>query len=237
MNRPGSDISSPYDLTFRTTPVENDGIGMPHGKPGAVQESANRLRVPLTQFTIPKPITRITGIHGNGLHDQDVPSTSHVLDQGIDILAFSAAIRALGLSNRDLQPKKLSNFIRSGYLQIQLICSLILFQFKGNEGVSRDQLYDSVCEVFPMTTYSNFRKILRIGVDNEIFIRSRSREDSRRTLYGLSDDMLEPLCTYFLSILVDFGDLYSRVISEGVSDSGMLKLLSRITDNAKIKKK
>ena len=87
-----------------------------------------------------------------------------------------------------------------------------------------------------MTTYSNFRKILRIGVDNEIFIRSRSREDSRRTLYRLSDDMLEPLCTYFLSILVDFGDLYSRVISEGVSDSGMLKLLSRITDNARIKK-
>ena len=49
------------------------------------------------------------------------------IDQGIDILAFSAAIRALGLSNRDLQPKKLSNFIRSGYLQIQLICSVILF--------------------------------------------------------------------------------------------------------------
>ena len=53
MNRPGSDISSPYDLTFRTTPVENDGIGMPHGKPGAVQESANRFRVPLTQFAVP----------------------------------------------------------------------------------------------------------------------------------------------------------------------------------------
>ena len=82
------------------------------------------------------------------------------IDQGIDILAFSAAIRALGLSNRELQPKKLSNFIRSGYLQIQLICSVILYQFRGEEGVSRDELYDSVCEVFPMTTYSNFRKIL-----------------------------------------------------------------------------
>ena len=33
------------------------------------------------------------------------------VDQGIDILAFSAAIRALGLSNRDLKPKKLSNYI------------------------------------------------------------------------------------------------------------------------------
>ena len=43
------------------------------------------------------------------------------LDQGIDILAFSSAIRAMGLSNRDTQPKKLSNYIRSGYLQIQLI--------------------------------------------------------------------------------------------------------------------
>ena len=157
------------------------------------------------------------------------------IDQGIDILAFSAAIRALGLSNRDLQPKKLSNFIRSGYLQIQLICSVILFQFKGDPGVSRDKLYDSVCEVFPMTTYSNFRKILRTGVDNEIFIRSRSQEDSRRTLYRLSEEMLDPLCEYFLSILGDFGNLYSTVISEGVSDQDMLKLLSRISDNTLIR--
>ena len=157
------------------------------------------------------------------------------IDQGIDILAFSAAIRALGLSNRDLQPKKLSNFIRSGYLQIQLICSVILYQFNGKEGISRDELYDSICEVFPMTTYSNFRKILRLGVDNEIFVRKRSEVDSRRTLYSLSDDMLEPLCQYFLSILGDFGNLYSGVISERVSDEGILNLLSRITDNAKIK--
>ncbi|MBH11166.1 MAG: hypothetical protein CMG74_12610 [Candidatus Marinimicrobia bacterium] len=157
------------------------------------------------------------------------------LDQGIDILAFSAAIRALGLSNRDLQPKKLSNFIRSGYLQIQLICSIILYQFKGHKGIGRDELYDSICEVFPLTTYANYRKILRIGVDNEIFVRTRSKEDSRRTLYSLSDDMLEPLCQYFLSILGDFGNLYSGVISESVSNEGIFKLLSRITDNAKIK--
>ena len=39
-------------------------------------------------------------------------------NQGIEVLAFAAAIRALGLSNRDLQPRKLSNYIRSGYLQI-----------------------------------------------------------------------------------------------------------------------
>ena len=48
-------------------------------------------------------------------------------NQGLEVLAFAAAIRALGLSNRDLQPRKLSNYIRSGYLQIQIICSIILF--------------------------------------------------------------------------------------------------------------
>ena len=156
------------------------------------------------------------------------------IDEGIDILAFSAAIRALGLSNRDLQPKRLSNFIRSGYLQIQLICSLILFQFRGDEGVGRDQLYDSICEVFPMTTYSNFRKVLRTGVDNDILLRNRSRLDSRRTLYSLSPDMVEPLCRYFISILDDFGTLYSEVISDGVEDQDVMKLLRRITDNTKL---
>ena len=49
------------------------------------------------------------------------------INQGMEILAFAAAMRALGLSNRDLQPRKLSNYIRSGYLQIQIICSIILF--------------------------------------------------------------------------------------------------------------
>tara|TARA_Y100000590_G_scaffold417092_1_gene516478 strand:+ start:549 stop:1112 length:564 start_codon:yes stop_codon:yes gene_type:complete len=154
------------------------------------------------------------------------------VDQGIDILAFSAAIRALGLSNRDLKPKKLSNYIRSGYLQVQLICSIILYQFRGENGVSRDELYDSICEVFPMTTYSNYRKVLRSGVDNEIFIRSRSTDDSRRTLYSLSNDMVEPICKYFLSILGDFADLYSQVLQEGVSNEDMLKLISRIYDNS-----
>ena len=157
------------------------------------------------------------------------------IDQGIDILAFSAAIRALGLSNRDLEPKRLSNYIRSGYLQIQLICAVILFQFRGQEGVSRDDLYDAICEVFPLTTYSNFRKVLRSGVDNEVFIRTRAKEDSRRTLYTLSDDMLEPICRYFLSILGDFGKLYSQVIDEGLSDKDILKLLERITANTGLK--
>tara|TARA_B100000029_G_scaffold337879_1_gene330126 strand:+ start:340 stop:897 length:558 start_codon:yes stop_codon:yes gene_type:complete len=157
------------------------------------------------------------------------------VDQGIDLLAFSAAIRALGLSNRDLEPKRLSNYIRSGYLQIQLICSVILYQFRGDEGVSRDDLYDSVCQVFPLTTYANFRKVLRTGVDNEIFIRERGHVDSRRTVYTISPEMIDPLCSYFLSILKDFGSLYSDVISEGLSNNDILKLLSRITENTKLK--
>ena len=152
-------------------------------------------------------------------------------DQGIDILAFSSAIRAMGLSNRDTQPKKLSNYIRSGYLQIQLICSVILFQLRGDKGVSRDDLYDSVCEVFPMTTYSNFRKVLSRGVDSEIFIRTKDHIDNRRTIYSLSDDMVEPISVYFLSILSDFGSLYSQVIAGGLDQQDLVKLLERLKTN------
>tara|TARA_B100000029_G_scaffold482746_1_gene533282 strand:+ start:179 stop:766 length:588 start_codon:yes stop_codon:yes gene_type:complete len=153
------------------------------------------------------------------------------VDQGIDVLAFSSAIRAMGLSNRSTQPKKLSNYIRSGYLQIQLICSVILFQLRGETGASRDDLYDSVCEVFPMTTYSNFRKVLSRGVDNEIFIRTKDKVDNRRTIYSLSEDMVEPISTYFLSILSDFGNLYSQVIADGLDQRDVLKLLERLKTN------
>ena len=156
------------------------------------------------------------------------------IDQGIDILAFSSAIRAMGLSNRDTQPKKLSNYIRSGYLQIQLICSVILFQLRGDKGVSRDDLYDSVSEVFPMTTYSNFRKVLSRGVESEIFIRTKDEIDNRRTIYSLSEDMVEPLASYFLSILSDFGNLYSQVITDGLDQRDMLKLLERLKANTGI---
>tara|TARA_B100001175_G_scaffold309829_1_gene312049 strand:- start:318 stop:950 length:633 start_codon:yes stop_codon:yes gene_type:complete len=131
--------------------------------------------------------------------------------QGIEVLAFAAAIRALGLSNRELQPRKLSNYIRSGYLQIQIICSIILFQFRGDRGVSRDDLYDSVCDVFPATTFANFRKILSIGVDSEIIVREKDSNDSRRTLYRISENMLEPLRRYFTSTVKDFDMLFSGV--------------------------
>ena len=77
-------------------------------------------------------------------------------NQGIEVLAYAATARALGLSNRDLQPRKLSNYLRSGYLQVQIVSSVILFQFRGDKGVSRDDLYDSLCDVFPAVTFANF---------------------------------------------------------------------------------
>ena len=52
-------------------------------------------------------------------------------NQGMEILAFAAAMRALGLSNRDLQPRKLSNYIRSGYLQSKLYVQSYCFNLEG----------------------------------------------------------------------------------------------------------
>ena len=149
-------------------------------------------------------------------------------EQGIDLLAYSVALRALGLANKDTRPKKLSNYIQSGYLQVQLISSVILFQLRGDEGVSRDDLYDSICEVLPLTSYANYRKILRIGVDNEIFTRTRSKIDSRRTMYHLSNEMIEPLCNYYARILSDFGKLYSEAVDDQLSQEEILKLIYRL---------
>ena len=132
-------------------------------------------------------------------------------NQGIEVLAYAATARALGLSNRDLQPRRLSNFLRSGYLQVQLISSVILFQFRGDKGVSRDDLYDSVCDVFPAVTFANFRKVLATGVDSEIFIREKDTIDSRRTLYRISEEMMEPLRVYFSSVIRDFDQLFTGV--------------------------
>ena len=152
------------------------------------------------------------------------------VEQGIDMLAYSAGIRSLGLANKELKPRKLSNYIRSGYLQVQLISSVILFQLKGDKGVSRDDLYDSVCEVLPLTTHANFRKILRIGVDSDIFTRTRSKEDSRRTSYALSKEMIEPLCNYYTAAFSDFATLYAEVLAAGgMSKDETLKLMSRIS--------
>jgi len=149
-------------------------------------------------------------------------------EQGLDLLAYSIALRALGLANKDTRPKKLSNYIRSGYLQVQLISSVILFQLRGDDGVSRDDLYDSICEVLPLTSYANYRKILRIGVDNEIFTRSRSKIDSRRTMYHLSDEMIEPLCNYYSRILSDFGKVYGEAVDHNLDQLEILKLIYRL---------
>ena len=149
-------------------------------------------------------------------------------EQGIDLLAYSVALRALGLANNDNRPKKLSNYIRSGYLQVQLISSIILFQLRGDDGVSRDDLYDSICEVLPLTSYANFRKVLRVGVDNEIFTITRSTIDSRRTMYHLSNEMIEPLCNYYARILSDFGKLYSEAVDDKLTQEEILKLIYRL---------
>ena len=156
-------------------------------------------------------------------------------NQGIEVLAFAAAIRALGLSNRDLQPRKLSNYIRSGYLQIQIICSVILFQFRGDHGVSRDDLYDSVCDVFPATTFANFRKVLSTGVDSEIFIREKDSQDSRRTLYRISEEMMEPLTIYFSSVITDFDQMFTGVFDGALTQKDMDNLLGYIMDRSSIR--
>ncbi len=159
------------------------------------------------------------------------------INQGIEVLSFAAAIRALGLSNRELQPRKLSNYIRSGYLQIQIICSIILFQFRGDDGVSRDDLYDSVCDVFPATTFANFRKVLSAGVDSEIFIREKDPDDSRRTLYKISEDMTEPLRIYFANTLRDFDQLFSSVFDGAFSKEDINNLEEFIVNRTSVRPK
>ena len=159
------------------------------------------------------------------------------INQGMEILAFAAAMRALGLSNRDLQPRKLSNYIRSGYLQIQIIWSIILFQFRGDDGVSRDDLYDSVCDVFPATTFANFRKVLSTGVESEMFVRDKDPNDSRRTLYRMSEEMMEPLTIYFRSSVKDFDQLFSSVFDGALSKEDIINLEEFIMNRTSIRPK
>ena len=58
-------------------------------------------------------------------------------NQGIEVLAYAATARALGLSNRDLQPRKLSNYLRSGYLQVQIISQSFCFNSEEIRGQQR----------------------------------------------------------------------------------------------------
>ena len=154
--------------------------------------------------------------------------------QGIEVLAYAATARALGLSNRDLQPRRLSNYLRSGYLQVQLISSVILFQFRGDKGVSRDDLYDSITDVFPAVTFANFRKVLSTGVESEIFIREKDPVDSRRTLYRISEEMMEPLTNYFSSVVSDFDQLFSGVFDGALKDEDIKNLQGYIKQRMSI---
>ncbi len=154
--------------------------------------------------------------------------------QGIEVLAYAATARALGLSNRDLQPRKLSNFLRSGYLQVQMISSVILFQFRGDQGVSRDDLYDSVSDVFPAVTFANFRKVLSTGVESEIFIREKDPADSRRTLYRISEEMMEPLTIYFSSVVSDFDQLFLSVFDGALRKEDIDNLQAYILNRTSI---
>ena len=156
-------------------------------------------------------------------------------NQGIEVLAYAATARALGLSNRDLQPRRLSNYLRSGYLQVQLISSVILFQFRGDNGVSRDDLYDSITDVFPAVTFANFRKVLATGVDSEIFIREKDPVDSRRTLYRISEEMMEPLTNYFSSVVSDFDQLFSGVFDGALTEEEISNLQAYIVNRMSIR--
>ena len=116
-----------------------------------------------------------------------------------------------------------------------MICSVILFQFRGDRGVSRDDLYDSVCDVFPATTFANFRKVLATGVDSEIFIREKDPADSRRTLYRISEEMMEPLTVYFTSVVKDFDQLFSSVFDGGLTEDDISNLQSYIVSRMSIR--
>ena len=48
--------------------------------------------------------------------------------------------------------------------------------------------------------------------------------------------MIEPLASYFLSILKDFGSLYGQVIAGGLDQRDTMKLLERLRENTGIGK-
>jgi hypothetical protein len=109
-----------------------------------------------------------------------------------------------------------------------------LFQFRGDDGVSRDDLYDSVCDVFPATTFANFRKVLSTGVESEIFFREKDPGDSRRTLYKISDDMMGPLTNYFTNTVKDFDQLFSSVFDGALSKEDIINLEKFIMNRTSI---
>ena len=110
-----------------------------------------------------------------------------------------------------------------------------MFQFRGDDGVSRDDLYDSVCDVFPATTFANFRKVLSTGIDSEIFVREKDPNDSRRTLYKMSENMMEPLTIFFTNTLRDFDQLFSSVFDGALDQEDINNLEDFIVNKTSIR--
>jgi hypothetical protein len=110
-----------------------------------------------------------------------------------------------------------------------------LFQFRGDHGVSRDDLYDSVCDVFPATTFANFRKVLSAGVESEIFLREKDTKDSRRTLYRISEEMMEPLRIYFSNTVNDFDQMFTGVFDGALRESDIDNLQNYIVNRTSIR--
>ena len=52
--------------------------------------------------------------------------------------------------------------------------------------------------------------------------------DSRRTMYQLSNEMIEPLCNYYARILSDFGKLFSEAVYNNLSQEEILFLINRL---------
>ena len=110
-----------------------------------------------------------------------------------------------------------------------------MFQFRGDNGVSRDDLYDSICDVFPATTFANFRKVLSNGVESEIFVREKDPNDSRRTLYKISKEMMMPLTMYFKNSVRDFDQLFSSVFDGALDQEDINNLEDLIFNRSKVR--
>lgn len=155
-------------------------------------------------------------------------------EQGVEVFAFAAQSRALSLANIDLQPRKLSNYIRSGFVQLSIINCVILHQMTGAYGISRDDLYDMVCVSYPATSFANFRKVLSIAVNSEILIRERDKSDSRRTIYRISDEMLEPYRSFFSSTMINFGMLFTEIFKGPMDDQELQGLMEYLSERGLI---
>ena len=47
-------------------------------------------------------------------------------------------------------------------------------------------------------------------------------------MYHLSNEMIEPLCDYYTTIMSDFGKLYSEAVDDQLSQEEILKLIYKL---------